>query len=265
MSRLICLHGFGGGPESWAVVQRRMPSSWTCVCPRLYGHGPAGEVLFPEPTGIPGEAARILAMLETQGLWHGTAHLEPLQPKPKPKPWLVGYSLGARVALGMLAQAPRLFQGALLIGVNPGLQDEQTRLQRLRADEAWACLLEQEGLDSFWRAWEQQPIFERQRLLEPHKQVQQQQLRAHLDARGLAQAMRVLSLAKMPDYTPLLSRLELPLHLLVGAEDLKFRALMRALEPILPRAILEEVPGCGHNVVLESPESILSSLHRLMS
>lgn len=263
MSRLICLHGFGGGPESWAEVQRHMPSSWSCVCPRLYGHAPAGDVLVSEPNGIPGEAARILAMLDQDGRWRGAQHLEP-HPS-EPKPWLVGYSLGARVALGMLAQAPARFRGALLIGVNPGLQDEASRLLRVRADEAWACLLEQEGLDAFWRAWEGQPIFERQRLLEPHKRVQQQRLRERLDARGLAQAMRVLSLATMPDYTPLLSRLELPLHLMVGAEDLKFRALMRALQPLLPRASFEEVPGCGHNVVLESPESILSSLHRLMS
>ncbi|RLB41429.1 MAG: hypothetical protein DRH23_17845, partial [Deltaproteobacteria bacterium] len=37
---------------------------------------------------------------------------------------LCGYSLGARLALGLLVRQPCLFDAALLIGLHPGLPDQ---------------------------------------------------------------------------------------------------------------------------------------------
>src|SRR5436305_857158 len=57
---------------------------------------------------------------------------------------VVGYSLGARIALGLVAT--RRAPAAVLIGVNPGLADED-RPARAAADAAWAALLRARGID----------------------------------------------------------------------------------------------------------------------
>lgn len=274
MTQVIFLHGFGGSPQSWSNVLGKLPSSWRCWTPTLYGHGPIEQ---PMPAGIPGEAVRLLAELPVNGpiqtVEKTTSTSQPTSSRQvvsfwqdggAEQWWLVGYSLGARVALGMLDLAPKRFAGALLIGVNPGLVETEARLMRARVDEGWARLLEQEGSEAFWTAWERQPLFEGQQRLDPATLEEQRRLRHLLNPVGLASAMRVLSLAHMPDYEPMPLRLKLPIGLVVGAEDHKFRALLRALKPQLPQAFLEEVAGCGHNVVLESPDAIVALLYRLM-
>lgn len=68
----------------------------------------------------------------------------------------VGYSLGARVALGLVAtgRVPR----AVLISANPGIDDDQRAARRV-GDRAWAAMLRERGIGVFLAAWEAQPLF----------------------------------------------------------------------------------------------------------
>jgi 2-succinyl-6-hydroxy-2,4-cyclohexadiene-1-carboxylate synthase len=165
----------------------------------------------------------------------------------------VGYSLGARLALGLLVRHPDLFTSATLIGVNPGLVDPDARAARAARDEEWARLLETEGLDSFVAAWEALPLFSTQGRLPERVLKRQRRIREGHDPAGLARSLRVVGLGAMPDYGPELDRLELPIRLVVGERDTKFRALAGAMAERLPRSRTIVVPDAGHNVVLEDP------------
>lgn len=247
---LVLLHGFTGAPASWDEIRTALPDSDP-------GAGPPGSIFAPAVIGhdgtpgaagiddFEGEVNRLASSIRERGL--GGAHL-------------AGYSMGGRLALGLLVRHPDLFASATLIGASPGLSEPAERAARARRDEEWARLLDEEGLDTFVAAWEALPIFATQAGLPAPARDAQRRIRASHDARGLARSLRVAGLSRMPDYRPQLGGIDVPVRLVVGERDRKFRALAVEMAERLPGSSLTVVPGVGHNVVLEDPAEIAGLL-----
>jgi 2-succinyl-6-hydroxy-2,4-cyclohexadiene-1-carboxylate synthase len=64
----------------------------------------------------------------------------------------------------------------------------------------------------------------------------------------------------MPDCWSQLSRLSMPVTLVVGDQDSKFTRIAQEMAPLIPDVEVVTVPGCGHNVPLEKPEAVASLL-----
>ena len=246
MKRLVCLHGFTGAPESWDAVLAELPPDVETLCPGIVGHDPD----IPR-TGshFEDEVDRLAATLaSTDGPYH-----------------LAGYSLGARLALGLLVCHRQLFCSATLIGVHPGLGSERERQERAIADDELAHRLERDGVERFVDFWQSLPLFNSQSTLPPEVLHAQRQRRLDHASEGLAYALRALSLGRMPDYRSRLPKLDVPVLLMAGAEDLKFSRLAEAMSVLLPSSTFETVPAAGHNLLLEAPPevaaSLLSSMH----
>ncbi len=235
MRPLVCLHGFTGDPRAWDPVTAALPSAAMVVCPAISGHDRtldlAGEC-------FEGEVDRLAGVLSGRGL--GPFHL-------------AGYSLGGRLALGLLIRHRALFASATLIGAHPGLESEEARRERVEADEGLAGMLEKQGIESFIDDWERLPLFETQSALSSAVLENQRDQRLSHQPAGLAHALRVLSLGRMPSYLGDLRRLDLPIHLMVGEHDRKFCGLAEMMVVELPEATFEVVKGAGHNLVLEAP------------
>lgn len=222
----------------------QLPLQTRVVCPVLLGHDggdPSPEAASDFQSAVDRLAAELRA-----------AHLGPLH--------LCGYSLGARMALGLLVRHPELFSRATLISVHPGLADEAERRERAAADERWAALLADRGLAEFLPKWAQQPLFHTQTALPAAVLAAQDAVRRRHSPKGLALALRVLGLAQMPDYAAALPALHLPVRLVVGAHDAKFLALAERAAARLPQAAVVPVPGVGHNVLLEAPDAVCALL-----
>ncbi len=243
MNQLLCLHGFTGSSAGWDEVLAELTPRVQAWCPDLLGHGQAAS----RATRFADEIERLAEELQTRDL--RAVHL-------------VGYSLGARVGLGLLVRVPERFATATLIGVHPGLRTAAERQARAVADEALAELLEREGLAAFLAVWENLPLFAAQADLPAERRARQRSQRLQQSAGGLARALRVLGLAQMPDYWPALPQLTLPVRLLIGARDDKFQALAAEMLELLPQGELELVPGAGHNLVLEAPQAVAAALSR---
>ena len=109
---LLLIHGFAGHGDSWEDLVARLGGSRTLVTLDLPGH----DSSFPVPPGAGFEdVLDRIAALVTENL-------------PRPV-HAVGYSLGARVALGLLVLRPELLESAVLVGVNPGIEDESARVR----------------------------------------------------------------------------------------------------------------------------------------
>jgi 2-succinyl-6-hydroxy-2,4-cyclohexadiene-1-carboxylate synthase len=232
------LHGFTGSPASFDDLKARLFAQLPgarVFCPALLGHD--GSVRH-EVRRFDQEIDR-LAKLIARTVPSG-AHL-------------CGYSLGARVALGLMARHPFLFRAATLIGVQPGLDSSRARAERVGHDERWCQRLLLEGVPGFSRAWEAQPIFASQRELPPALTAQQRRVRCSHSAAGLAQALRVLGLGQMPSYSGWLATPPFVVRLVAGGLDSKFVSIARALAARSRRVRLDIVEGAGHNVVLEAP------------
>ena len=169
---------------------------------------------------------------------------------------VVGYSLGARVALGLVVNglAPR----AVLISVNPGIADHE-RAARRASDARWAKLLRDRGTATFVEAWEAQPLFATQIRATPALREARRAARLVHDPEQLARSLDVMGLAEMPDYRDAMARHVDRFALIAGADDAKYVAIARALA-----APLELVPGSGHDPTLEQAAALTTAIDRAL-
>jgi 2-succinyl-6-hydroxy-2,4-cyclohexadiene-1-carboxylate synthase len=250
VSGAVLLHGFTGSPASFDELAQRLTARRPGVRlyrPALVGHGGGAD---DRVSRFQQEVDRLATAIVRERF--AGSHL-------------CGYSLGARVALGLLARHAYLFSGATLIGVHPGLSSVDERAARVGRDERWCELLMQRGVDVFLRAWQAQPIFQSQRRLPAASAAQQRRIRAAHEAAGLIRSLRVLGLGQMPNYRGAVSGIPIALRLVVGAQDAKFVALARELSAASPRVELDLVRGAGHNVLLEAPEHVEGVLMRALA
>ena len=170
---------------------------------------------------------------------------------------VVGYSLGARLALGLLARD--LVPAAILISVNPGIDDRERKARR-KDDARWATVLRVKGTRGFLDAWEAQPLFATQARVDPARRAARRAAREHLDPEWLARSLETMGLAEMPDYRPALAARAGRAHLIAGGDDGKFVAIARATG--LP---VEVLPDVGHDPTLEAPEALRAAIARALA
>lgn len=233
---LALLHGFAHTAASWAEVRAalRTPAG---DCP-LPGHDPR----WPVAAGWDATIAALAARVPADAI-------------------AVGYSLGARLALGLLA-ADRV-RAAILIGVNPGLADPAERAARVVADAAWAARLRAEGTAAFLDAWEAQPIFATAARAPAVVRERRRAARAALDPAGLADAMTALGLGAMPDLADALLARADRARLIVGADDAKFTAIAAALAARAPALGPTVIAASGHDPTLEQPAALAAAIDAL--
>ena len=130
---------------------------------------------------------------------------------------LAGYSLGARLALGLLLSRPELFAGATLASVHPGLSSSTERSARQLADAAWCELLEARGITAFVDAWQAQALFSSETLLSRAERARQREIRLSHPATGLCHSLRTTGLGQMPCYSARLGELTVPVTVLCVA------------------------------------------------
>jgi 2-succinyl-6-hydroxy-2,4-cyclohexadiene-1-carboxylate synthase len=232
------LHGFTGSPKSFSRVVRPLGVEQRPLSPALCGHGRDWRSRAAD--SFEDEVSRLLALL---------ADVE--------RPRLVcGYSMGARVALGMLSRAPRMFDGAVLVGLHPGLDSASARDERRALDAGRTHLLREEGLAAFIETWEALPLFASQRSLHSNLLAEQREYRLAHDPEGLARSLEVLGLAEMPSYRASMGSLDVPVTLIAGSLDIKFSKIAEQLADQNVRLQSKLVDGVGHNVLLEAPSAV---------
>lgn len=222
----LMLHGFTGSRASFELLAMPQPA---CV-PNLGGH-----LDEPATTDFRAEVERLAAL-------HTSAT------------HLFGYSLGGRLALGLLARYPRRFERAIVVSAHPGLRTEAERGERRSHDDRFVRLLRERGLPAFVAAWEGLPMWQTQQVLpEPIRSAKRRERLAHT-AEGLARSLDSVGLGRMPDLRRELARVSCPVQFLVGDQDTRFVAVARELCALLPRARLGIARGAGHDLVLERPQ-----------
>ena len=178
---------------------------------------------------------------------------------------LLAYSMGARLALGLLARYPACFRNATLVGARAGLANASARLNRQRWEQTIIDELVAEPRARLSKAfalrWQDLPAL-RSRWLTPETQDELLSVRLSHHPLGLARAMEALGLGRMPNLRPELRRARVPIRLLVGQDDERFRADATELVGLLPSASVGIVERAGHNVLAERPDLVAAELRR---
>jgi 2-succinyl-6-hydroxy-2,4-cyclohexadiene-1-carboxylate synthase len=239
----VFFHGFLGRPSMWdAVIEKRAAQAPSALL-TLPGHGPA--------PWFPREASFVGVLHEISARWPFASPVT-----------LVGYSMGARLALGLTILYPEKIARAILVSGDPGLRSDAERAQRLAWDEEQAALIEHEGLEAFSERWARLPLFDTQEKLPASVREAQQKERREHTTKGAAWAMRCLGLGRMPSWWEQLSTCKVPLEVVTGALDQKFTRIGEEMSQFATHSV---IPRVGHNAALEAPASIVNVIERELS
>lgn len=234
---MVLLHGFAGSGASWDAVRAAAGGeAYPALAPDLRGHGACASV---RPVDLDGCVADVLAVLPDRPVG------------------LAGYSLGGRVALHVALAAPGRVERLVLVATTAGIEGEQERRARRAADDALAARLLEDGLDAFASRWSAQALFADD---PPEVRAAQEAEVRGGDARGLAAALRGLSPGLVPAVWDRLRELTIPVDLVVGERDVKYRAIAGRLAAAVPDARLHVVPAAGHGLLRETPEAVAGVL-----
>jgi 2-succinyl-6-hydroxy-2,4-cyclohexadiene-1-carboxylate synthase len=233
--RLVLLHGFTQTRQSWRRTVAALGGRYRALAPDLPGHGQAADR---RPASFSACTAYVRALAGDRCV-------------------LVGYSMGGRIALHAALALPAIVERLVLIGAGPGLADAAERDQRRRADEALADRIEAIGVAAFAEEWGAQPLFAGQ---DPRVAAAAHADRLRNTPEGLAAALRGLGTGVMTPVWDRLGELAMPVTLLVGERDAKFREIAEHMAATIPAARLEVVPAAGHAVQLERPEAVAAAI-----
>jgi 2-succinyl-6-hydroxy-2,4-cyclohexadiene-1-carboxylate synthase len=228
---LALLHGFTQTGRLWGRFGDRLADTNTLVAIDLPGHGGSDGVRADLPASgrLVAEAVRGVV---------GDARCG-----------LLGYSLGARVALHVLTQSDLSVSRAVVIGATGGIEDSEARARRRLADESLADELEATGdVEGFVDSWLRGPLFER--LGGDADRAE----RLRNSAGGLASSLRLCGTGTQEPLWDAIPAIRCPVLALAGTDDTRFAAHALRLARLAPSGLTSLVPGGGHAVHLAQPD-----------
>lgn len=232
---LVLLHGFSGTGRAWdGVVERLRPESYRPLALDLLGHG---ENAAAATVDFDSCVADVLARSPSRFA-------------------LCGYSLGGRVALHVALAAPERVTRLALVSTTAGIEDPLERAQRREADRRLADELGRAPFEQFIERWRSQPLFADD---PPEVQALACEDQRRNSPQALAAVLRGIGTGEMQPLWGRLGELQMPVSVVVGERDAKFRAIGEPMTCAIERAELRVVPG-GHNLPLEAPGALAEIL-----
>jgi 2-succinyl-6-hydroxy-2,4-cyclohexadiene-1-carboxylate synthase len=228
---VVLLHGFTNTGHSWDRVIDALPDGADALAPDIRGHGDASAQ----------RPVTLEAVIDD---------IDRLAPDPFT---LVGYSMGGRIALHVAFALPDRVQRLVLIGASPGLKTATARAERRASDAKLAERAENETIERFAGRWADMPM-----LADQPAAIREaaDADRRRNDPASLAAALRGLGTGTLPSLWSRLGSLEVPVTLVVGERDTKYREIAARMAEEMHGAEVVIVPGAGHAVHAEAPAAV---------
>jgi len=184
---------------------------------------------------------------------------------------VVGYSLGARIAMAALAddRTRTRARGLVLLSATRGIGDAQARAERAHLEASWGETLRVLP-HAFVDTWRDQPIF--RSLRDTPAGRAQHARRAALASdpvtgrtwgRGWAEVLSLFGQGASVVEERTLAALTLPTVIVAGSLDVPYVARAAELVTAIPGARAHVVERAGHALLLEAPEAVASIILEL--
>jgi 2-succinyl-6-hydroxy-2,4-cyclohexadiene-1-carboxylate synthase len=234
---LLLLHGFTGRGTSWGSHADAFAKRFRTIVVDLPGHGRSGI----------GEPWRMTVEHTASDLAEILERLDAIPAR------VLGYSLGARIALALAVTHPKTVERLVLESPSAGLATAEARVARRAADEALAQRVERDGIEAFVDEWERQPIFETQASLSPGARARIRSIRLANRSAGLAASLRGAGQGTMAPLFDQLPDVQVPALVIAGALDERGRPRAEEVARLMGDARLAVVDGAGHTPHDERP------------
>jgi 2-succinyl-6-hydroxy-2,4-cyclohexadiene-1-carboxylate synthase len=230
------VHGFTQTSRSWNHVIDVLSPHFSCSSLDAPGHGGSinGKRTLPE-------CGDDIAESMTAGI-------------------LVGYSMGARMALHTALQHPEMVTKLVLISGTAGIDNPSERSSRRASDNELAERIMSIGVQQFITEWLALPMFSG--LTSETAQVSE---RLRNSPEGLSHSLRFAGTGTQEPLWNRLRELSMPVLLIAGENDEKFVQLARRLHEHMLSSQLEIVHQSGHTVHLEQPKEFIRLLTEFAS
>jgi len=170
--------------------------------------------------------------------------------------------MGGRLALYLALHYPERFTRIVLESASPGLLSASERAERREHDRALAEKLAGTDLAEFLAEWYANPLFESMKKDERSHAMLERRLRN--DAAGLAKSLLFMGTGTQPSLWGELESNKIPLLLLAGEFDVKFKRIAERMKESCPHSEVKIAPGCGHNIHFENPELFAAILEEFL-
>ncbi|MEE2755332.1 MAG: alpha/beta fold hydrolase [Myxococcota bacterium] len=237
------LHGFTGGPGDYSELAKCLGHHFTAS--HLLGHGPLAKA-GPTAFEIDAYANFIVEAADSSTV-------------------LIGYSMGARVAIDTLVRKKHRPKALVLISGTAGISAPAEREARYQKDIALAHQLTELGVDEFLKLWNQTPLISTQSNASVELQKRMSSIRKKHTAVGLAYALKTLSPGRLPSRWNELHQLTLPVLLITGRLDTKYDGLAEKLRKQLPNATRGVIDTAGHAPHIEAPGPTANLIRRFVA
>lgn len=230
-AHLSFVHGFTQTAQSWTPVIRKLSDNFTCTIVDAPGHGNSTD--------------GHLSLQEC-----GDAIAETI-----PKGTLVGYSMGARMALHAALQHPEHIERLVLISGTPGIETEAERLSRITSDNTLADHIETVGVHQFIEEWLSNSLFSGL-----SREMAQIDERVKNRASGLAASLRFAGTGTQKPLWTELHQLQMPVLIVVGEDDDKFVSIGQRMAAAISHSTFEIIRHAGHTAHLEQVDVFVDTL-----
>lgn len=235
---LILLHGFTGRGAVWSPHLRQLRRGHRTIVVDLLGHGRSDAPADPARYAVECQADDVAAILAR------------LAATPAD---VIGYSMGARIALRLAVEHPSTVHRLVLESPSAGIADPDERAARRDRDDLLAAALERDGITAFVDRWERQAVFASQAALPAPVRRKLRNERLANRAAGLAASLRGAGQGAGPSLLARLAGVRAPTLVIAGALDETGRERAEVVAAALPDARLEIVQRAGHAPHLERP------------
>jgi 2-succinyl-6-hydroxy-2,4-cyclohexadiene-1-carboxylate synthase len=245
---ILFLHGFLGDRADFAQVISLLSEQFYCLAVDLPGHGKTRGVGGDESYTMPNTARALVDLLDSLNI---------------ERCFLVGYSMGGRLALYLALNFPERFPKIVVESASPGLKNQQERDARIQHDFKLASQLETSDLSSFLANWYNQPLFASLKKHPEFNRIIESKLQNN--PFELARALRNLSTGCQPCLWDKLKQNGNPLLLLAGEYDNKFLSINTEMASLCEAARLEIISSCGHNIHFEDVNAFVKQIRQFFS
>jgi 2-succinyl-6-hydroxy-2,4-cyclohexadiene-1-carboxylate synthase len=239
------LHGFSGHPEDWSLLRGQfndweVPNDWNLLT--LPGHHTASHC----DCSVGGHSEWLSTELSIQE--------EKTDPQAQSFTILIGYSLGARLALyhAISESTNNKVDALVLISPNPGIKDLEDRGIRQDADRSLAHFIRKNGIESFIKKWNQEAIIQSQKNSPPIFYEAMQERKLRLNPEDLSNSLLNFGQGFFPNLWPDIKSISIPTLLITGEMDRKYSEISREMLNYNCNFEHRLLPNVGHAAHMES-------------
>ncbi len=245
---ILFLHGFMGNIDEFDQAIKLLSNEFSYLTIDLPGHGKTQVLGGDQFYAMANTAHALISLLDELNIT---------------KCFLIGYSMGGRLALYLTLHFPERFFKVVLESASPGLSTEVERLERIKRDAGIARKFIRDDFHIFLSNWYNQPIFADiknhpgyDRMLASRLQNDPLELHKSLSFMGIGSQSSLWE--KLPENNQ-------PVLLLAGEYDQKFIDINSQISQKCKLSQLKIIKNSGHNIHLQNTREFVQNVRDFFS